>query len=121
MKKIIVVLALTLLGLVGPSHAVSMEDCEKLISDLETDKAMTCLDVQRKLASLELIDAYQDKLKALSKKERSSLVAAQKAWESTLKSCTNELVIEKESDHLNVLLCEISKIRGRRVDIKASN
>jgi uncharacterized protein YecT (DUF1311 family) len=121
MKRLIVVWALTLLGVADTSFALSMEDCEKFVSDLETEKAMSCLDVQRKLASLELIDSYQDKLKALPKKDRSNLVAAQKSWESTLKSCASELLIEKESDYINVLLCEISKIRGRRIEIKASN
>jgi uncharacterized protein YecT (DUF1311 family) len=121
MKKIIVVLALALLGLMDASHALSMEDCEKLIADSETERALVCLDVQRKLASLELIEAYQDKLKALPKKDRSALTSAQKAWEATLKSCTDNLLIDMESDYIDVISCEIGKIRERRIGLKPPN
>lgn len=121
MKKIIGVFALALSGVMDASHAVSSEDCEKLISASDTERAMACLDVQRKLASLELIEVYQDKLKALPKKDRPALISAQKSWEANLKSCTSELVIEMESDYLNVMLCEIGKIRERRMELKAPN
>ena len=109
------------MGEIGASHAVTNEDCEKLISDAETERAMACLDIQRKLVSLELIDAYQDKLKALPKKDRSNLISAQKSWEATLNSCANNFIIEMESDYLNVMSCEIEKIRERRIELKAKN